>query len=119
MDRFVVGFATRLRAEADRLLRLGCTEAAATARTIAEELEAEFERWRGQELSIPAAAAESGYSEERLRELVRAGDLPAVRDGLRGRLRVRRGDLPRRAPSGVRRAEPTDDLEHVAKRLMA
>lgn len=48
-------------------------------------------------LTIRQAAAESGYSKDRLRQLVRQGKIRDHRpDGSEGRIHVRRGDLPRK-----------------------
>ncbi len=103
------------RAEADVLRRRrGALEAAATLDDCASELEATWRAWRVEELSIAAGAAESGYSEDRLRELVREGRLPAVRGGA-GEVRVRRCDLPRRPGASA----PLGPVEVLAAKVEA
>ena len=47
-------------------------------------------------LTLQRAAAESGYSESRLRHLIADGTIPQA--GERGRPRIRRGDLPSKRP---------------------
>lgn len=85
---------TRWREQAEAYARDGATAQAAVLRRVADELEAVWREWREAELTLGEAAAESGYSKDRLRELVAEGRLPAV--GAPGELRVRRADLPRR-----------------------
>ena len=63
-------------------------------RRVADELDGAWRAWREAELTLAEAAAESGYSTDRLRELVAEGRLPAA--GAPWELRVRRADLPRR-----------------------
>ncbi len=80
---------------ADRLLR-----------RVAGELTAGWQEWQSEELPTAQAAAESGYSEARLRELVREGAIPDNRPpGSSGPILIRRSDLPRKpgppAPSAV------------------
>jgi hypothetical protein len=86
--------AARWRDQADAYARDGATGQAAVLHRVADELDAAWRAWREAELTIAEAAAESGYSTDRLRELVAEGKLPAV--GGRGELRVRRVDLPRK-----------------------
>jgi len=97
------GLAARWRAEAELLRAHGAVEAAATKGHDAGELETAWRAWHTAELTVSEGAAESGYSADRLRELVREGRL-AGRQAADGVLRVRRCDLPRRpgvpAPAG-------------------
>ncbi len=58
----------------------------------ATELKEALRESEGETLTLAQAAAESGYSESRLRHLVSSGAIPQA--GERGRPRVRRGDLP-------------------------
>jgi hypothetical protein len=85
------------RSRAELLARHGATEAAATCCSLADELQAEIEAEAAGELTLAEAAAASGYSERRLRELLADGTIPQA--GRRGAPRIRRGDLPRRARS--------------------
>ncbi len=78
-------------------------------RRLAGELTAAWREWDAEELDISQAAAESGYSEARLRELVREGSIPDNRPpGSCGPILVRRADLPRKP--GARALSPVDDL---------
>ena len=84
-------------AEAGLLSGYGCHELASACARHAEELEAAWQEWQGEELTIAQASNESGYSAERLREMVRDGRLPDLRpEGSQGPIRIRRCDMPRR-----------------------
>ena|SRR2546425_5133389 len=99
----LLGLLERWRAEADAYARDGVPGHAALLRRVADELAAAWHAWWTAELTVGEGAAESAYSADRLRELVREGKLPARR-AADGELRVRRCDLPRRpgarAPAG-------------------
>jgi hypothetical protein len=62
---------TQLRAKSSDLDRYACTEAAKTCEANATDLESAFTAIWLAELSVADAARESGYSEERLREMPR------------------------------------------------
>jgi hypothetical protein len=80
--------------------------AAAVAWTrAADELEAALAAAADEELTLGEASSESGYSERRLRELLAEGAIPMAAGGRKGRPRILRRDLPRRA--GAARAAPT------------
>ena len=64
---------------------------------LATEMRQAICAWEGEVLSIHDAALESGYSEDRLRKLVGEGRIPNA--GRRGKPRVKRADLPRKANS--------------------
>ena len=114
-ESFVTEFAEKLRNQAAGLSKYGAREASTALLQAAEELEAEFQRWWLQELSVSESATESGYSEERLREMVREGKLPDNRsNGSRGPIVVRRCDLPNK-PAGGRAA---GDIDIIAERLL-
>jgi hypothetical protein len=84
----------RWRADADILRRRGAVPQAEALESCAVELEA-FEQERQLEaLTLEQAVIESGYSYSALEKMVRAGQLQNV--GIRGKPRVRRGDLPRK-----------------------
>jgi hypothetical protein len=101
---------TRWREEAERLRTLEAHGQAAALEVAATELEAAAAQGADETLTIREAAAESGYSGEHLRRLVRKGELPVQRNGgPRSRIYVRRGDLPTK-----RRSNGRDTLEGVA-----
>ena len=83
--------------EADaRLLREYCQESAAKVAELHAYQLREALRAAGDEpLTLAEAAAESGYSKRRLRELVAEGSVSNA--GRRGAPRIRRSDLPRKA----------------------
>lgn len=95
----------RWREDAKTLRRRGAEDRAALMEDLAEEAERRFEDWWTEEVGVEEAAAWSGYSRERIRELVREGLIPdrrpSGRAGRGGEVRVRRCDLPRH-PLGKR-----------------
>src|SRR5438034_6579518 len=116
MEGFIAPFATELRARAVLLRDHGAAEAAAACEKIAGELEQAFREWWLAELTVSEASLESGYSSDRLRELVREGRLPDQRpSGSSGEIRIRRADLPRRP----RTAAPTPVVNALAAQILA
>jgi hypothetical protein len=69
--------------------------AAVAFRDAADELAESLRAQADAELTLEQAAQASGYSPRRLRELLASGAIPNA--GARGRPRIRRADLPRRA----------------------
>jgi hypothetical protein len=61
----------------------------------AVELEAALRANESSALTLPEAAAESGYSADRLRHMIGEGKIPNV--GRKGAPRIRRADLPIKA----------------------
>ena len=76
------------------------TAAAEAFRTAAGELDAALRETADAELTLDEAAADSGYSKRRLREMIASGTLPNA--GRKGAPRLRRGDLPRKPRSDDR-----------------
>jgi hypothetical protein len=112
-EEFFHGFATKLREKAAELRTYGAGEIAQTFDQISIDLGVEFRTWWLAELSVAEAAAESGYCEERLREMARQGSLPHQKgDGTKGRLTIARCDLPRRP-----RGSPTS-ITSIEERLL-
>ena len=72
---------------------------AALYRHLAAELQEALRESEGELLTLSQAAAESGYSESRIRHLVSDGTIPQA--GERGRPRVRRGDLPSKRTKAI------------------
>lgn len=93
----------RWREDAAVLRRRGADARADLLEQLAAEAEKAVEGWWEAELSVKEAARFSGYSRERIRELVRAGKIPdRSPTGAPGApIRVRRCDLPRH-PLGTR-----------------
>lgn len=107
----------RWRVEADAYERDGVPGHAALLRRVATELEGWWRSYESEELTVAQAAAESGYSRDRLRELVRARRLPDARPpGSRGEIRLRRADLPRKPQRPVLRSPANELLEVLPPR---
>lgn len=116
VDGFVARFVSTLRERVALLRAHGAIEAAATCEHIVSEFDQAFRTWSLAELTVTEASIESGYSAERLRELVREGRLPDQRPPGSGReIRIRRADLPRRP----RAATPAAAVEALATRVLA
>lgn len=102
--------ASRWRAEAHAYDRDGVAAHASLLRRVASELDAAWRAYAAEELSVAQAAAESGYSSDHLRELVRSGKLSGERaPGARTRIRIRRCDLPRK-PTQAAAPSAAEDL---------
>src|SRR5437763_2620777 len=113
---FVEQFLSKLREREEVLREHGAAEAATTCQQVARELEQDFRRWWLAELTVSEASRESGYSTDRLRELVREGRLPDRRpEATAGEIRIRRADLPRRPNT----AAPTPAVDALASQLLA
>ena len=94
---FIHDSVSRLRKRADDLRTFGATGPAQACEQIAAELESDFRNWWLTELCIADAAIESGYSEGRLRQMARDGELSHKKgNSQRGHLTIARCDLPRR-----------------------
>ena len=104
----------------------GCEQVALTYGKVAEEVVRMLDGWDDEYLSVKQAAAESGYSEEYLRRLVRNGNIDArAKERSKGRTQVRRADLPTRSRLATRggagsRApdyDPVEDARGIAQQL--
>ena len=103
--------ATDWRERAAQLRRYGAEPSAVTLEQCAAELEAADTAW-GDELLTPAeAAAHSGYSDRRIRELAKAGRLKNY--GSRYAPQYRRSELPMKPGH----AERTAEAEAIAARF--
>lgn len=99
------------------LRRRGLEREAILEDSIVDDIESALRAHVQEELDLAAAAAESGYSKKRLRELVREGKIPDVRpDGSSGRIRIRRCDLPRKPGREREQLSPVDRLHSRLKR---
>jgi hypothetical protein len=85
------------KARAESFRAHGADAQARTLEHVAGELEDALREAGETELTLSEAAAESGYSERRLRELL--AEDPQLNAGRKGRPRIRREDLPRK-PGG-------------------
>lgn len=100
------------REEAQTLERYGDERGATMLRRNADDLEAAMRAAADEALDLDAAAAESGYSKDRLRHMISDGTLPNA--GRKGSPRVRRVDLPRKSSRAS-----TFDAELTARKLVS
>lgn len=98
-------------ADADVLRRRGCAVQAEALERCASELQAALRAENAEALTLAEAARESGYSPDRLRHLVTAGVIPNA--GARGRPRIRRADLPRKAKASAVGFDAIAAADHV------
>ena len=91
--RSLLALAERWRERAESVREWAAAEGSARAlEGCAAELAEAVRAALDEELTLEEAAAVSGYSKRRLRELVAAGEVPNA--GRRGAPRIRRADLP-------------------------
>ena len=90
--------ATRMRDEADVFEGRGFSHGAEMARSYAADLEEAIRNFELEELSLEAAASESGFRYDTLQRKVSSGEIPNA--GTRGSPRVRRCDLPYKGGRG-------------------
>lgn len=110
--------AAEWRDRAKELRRYGAEEQATTMKACADDLEEAWRVWQTEPLKLEEAAEESGYSYSTLQQKVASGEIPNI--GEPGRPRVRRQDLPRKAPrsnSNLEEGEPDLAAEILAGRL--
>ena len=94
--------------EAANEIRVHNAGSAAAFELCAVQLEEGLKTAENDVLTLADAARESGYHADSLRHMVASGQLPNA--GKRGSPRIRRGDLPRRAPRQTASAyDPTAD----------
>lgn len=105
------------REEAAQLRRYGAAPQAKAVEACAEDLERGIQAWATEPLTVAAAAAESGYSERRLRELLADGQIPNA--GGPGAPRLRRRDLPAKPGSDAPVLNVADAGETVAEKAVA
>jgi hypothetical protein len=107
---------TAWRDRAGLLDRHGATEAAASCRACADDLEAALQAAEAEELTLSEAVEASGYSDRALRAKLADGTIPNA--GRPGAPRIRRADLPRRSKPASRSAyDPDADAAQLLGRL--
>lgn len=89
--------------------------AAEAFREAADELEVALREAAHETLTLREAAAESGYSKRRLRELIADGTIPQA--GKKGAPRIRRADLPVRPGAAGKPAGGGYDINEDADAL--
>jgi hypothetical protein len=106
--------ANRWRAEAEHLRTLEALGQAAAFEQAANDLDTQITEWELEALPVPAAAAESGYSEDYLRSLVREGVIPDGRPpDSNGGMRIQRRHLPRKP--GLAGSEAATDVDFASR----
>lgn len=105
------------RREAAELAKYGADGPARALTTAAAELEAALREDGAETLSLTEAATVSGYSADHLGRLIRGGAL--VNAGTARRPRIRRADLPRRAPPVAPKRPVLYDVDADARDLTA
>lgn len=108
------------RSRAANLREWGAPEATARVwEKAAAEVEQVLRRWDRTTLTLREAARESGYSADHLGALVREGEIPNA--GRKGAPRIRRADLPVKAPSSSPEGRPSEkedpDVTSIADAL--
>ena len=86
----------------------GAEPQARTLEWCADRLEEHSLEWQTEPLTLEEAAEESGYSYSSLQQKVASGEIPNV--GEIGKPRVRRTDLPRKAPTRSHEEEGEPDI---------
>ena len=84
------------RKKAKEFRQFGADEQAVTLEYCADDLEETSRVWQTEPLTLEEAAQETGYSYSSLQKRVSDGEIPNI--GTPGQPRVRRQDLPRKAP---------------------
>jgi hypothetical protein len=93
-----------------RFRRYGEAQIADVLRRCRKDLEESWREWLLNELSLDEAAAYSGWSYGTVQKKVRSGQLP--NSGTKGAPRIRRCDLPTRAPGYPCPAHESDSLAY-------
>lgn len=118
---FIEGVTTKLRKMAGDQKAFGPMgeSIGATLAEAATILESDAQAWHLKMLPISEAAASSGYSEEALREMCRAGKVPHDQgEGANGHYRIARRDLPRKPGTSVQ-TESVSLADVRASKLLA
>ena len=92
----ILDLASEWRARAKMLREYGADAQAAAIEACTVELTDAIKAWQDEPLTLEEAALESGYSYSTIQQKVAAGEIANA--GTKGRPRVRRYDLPRKAP---------------------
>ncbi len=100
-------------ADEARLRALGQQSLADFSKRYQTELREWHREWQFEALTLDEAAAYSGLAYDTLRKKVAAGEVPNV--GRQGRPRIRRYDLPMRAPGSTPVAK---NVEAIAGRIL-
>jgi hypothetical protein len=93
----ILDLASEWKERAKMLREYGADAQAAAIEACAVELTDAIKAWQDEPLTLEQAADETGYSYSTLQQKVAAGEIANA--GTRGRPRVRRYDLPRKAPA--------------------
>jgi excisionase family DNA binding protein len=114
---WVEEYAQELRSQAEMYQRDWLFSHATLLHRVADDIVARAEAYELEELTIAQAAEESGYSPDYLSRAVAEGRIPNASTGKRRR--IRRCDLPRKAPRNGQRNETTAVDEVLGRRRVA
>ncbi len=92
----LAGLPEAWREKATELRRFGAVGQACTLEHCANDLDEAWRDWQQEPLTLEEAVEESGYTYSSLQKKVASGKIPNI--GEPGAPRVRRQDLPRKAP---------------------
>ena len=93
----------------------GAQEAAAARSALIQKLVTAASDWLDTEVDAAEAAEAAGVCQETIRRAVRDGEIPDRRPNLRGRHRIRRGDLEKLASLSRRPYDPNADAQDIAR----
>src|SRR2546427_2903381 len=112
---WLAGFVLEAQRETDTLRDNGAEQAAAARGALLRRLIAAAQVYFDTELDTEEAASETGRCEETIRRAVRDGTIPDRRANLKGRHRVRRGDLQKLAAPPTGPYDPGADAQDIAR----
>src|SRR5947208_11895536 len=112
---WLAAFVLEAQRETDTLRENGAEQAAAARVALLRKLVAAAEIYLDTELDAAEAAVETGRCEETIRRAVRDGTIPDRRANLKGRHRVRRGDLHKLAVPEAPSYDPDADAQDIAR----
>ena len=115
LSPWLVDFIREALRDTDVLRENGAEEAAVARVALIHRLLAAANRWVETEIGVAEAAEATGLCEESIRRAVREGTLPDRRPNLRGRHRIRRGDLQEFATRRGRPYNANADAQDIAR----
>ncbi len=104
----LLALAAKWRSDANVVEQRGAPGIAEVWRLAADELDVFLSAWETEKLALTQAAQESGYTRSALEKMLRRGDIANA--GEKGKPRIRRCDLPKKAGGTLRDEEGEPDL---------
>ncbi len=116
LPAWVLKFAAELRDEAERRKSLWPGDPLASALPeIARRIEDQARAYALQSLSVSQASEETGFTQDHLYRLIKTGQIEDVGTG--SSRRIRRADLPRKAPNSGAPREAEDEVDEFIRGL--